>query len=117
MTITINSDIGESFGIHSFGNDDGLLPLIDTANVGCGLNAGGPAGVHEVVATAGAAVITVGAHPGLGDVVGFGRREMKVFPEEVREIVLFQVGALSAFLDAEGVFLDCIEPHGSLDGM
>src|SRR3954463_10779218 len=117
MTITINSDIGESFGIHSFGNDERLLPLIDTANVACGFHAGDPVGIHEVVARAGAAGISVGAHPGLPDPVGFGRREMKLFPEEVRDIVLYQVGALSGFLDAEGVPLDHIKPHGSLYGM
>ncbi len=117
MTITINSDIGESFGIHSFGNDERLLPLIDTANVACGFHAGDPVGIHEVVAKAGAAGISVGAHPGLPDPVGFGRREMKLFPEEVRDIVLYQVGALSGFLDAEGVPLDHIKPHGSLYGM
>ena len=117
MTITINSDIGESFGIHSFGNDERLLPLIDTANVACGFHAGDPVGIHEVVARAGAAGVSVGAHPGLPDPVGFGRREMKLFPEEVRDIVLYQVGALSGFLAAEGLSLDHIKPHGSLYGM
>src|SRR3954466_2998587 len=100
MTISINSDIGESFGIHSFGNDDGLLPLIDTANVACGFHAGDPVGISEVVAKAGAAEITVGAHPGSPDLVGFGRRETKLFPEEVRDIVLFPSGPLSSLLDA-----------------
>jgi 5-oxoprolinase (ATP-hydrolysing) subunit A len=117
MTISINSDIGESFGIHSFGNDERLLPLIDTANVACGFHAGDPVGIHEIVTKAGAAGISVGAHPGLPDPVGFGRREMKLFPEEVRDIVLYQVGALSGFLDAEGLPLDHIKPHGSLYGM
>jgi 5-oxoprolinase (ATP-hydrolysing) subunit A len=117
MNVSINSDIGESFGIHSFGNDDGLLPLIDTANVACGFHAGDPVGMHEMVAKASGAGITVGAHPGLPDPVGFGRREMKLFPEEVRDIVLYQVGALSAFLAAEGLALDHIKPHGSLYGM
>jgi 5-oxoprolinase (ATP-hydrolysing) subunit A len=117
MTISINSDIGESFGIHSFGNDERLLPLIDTANVACGFHAGDPVGIHEIITKAGAAGISVGAHPGLPDPVGFGRREMKLFPEEVRDIVLYQVGALRAFLDAEGLVLDHIKPHGSLYGM
>lgn len=115
--VSLNSDMGESFGIHSFGNDDALLPLIDTANVACGFHAGDPVGMHETVAKAAAAGVSVGAHPGLPDAVGFGRREMKLFPEEVRDLVLYQVGALKAFLDAEGLALDHIKPHGSLYAM
>lgn len=117
MTVTVNSDMGESFGIHSFGNDDGLLSLIDTANVACGFHSGDPVGIHDTVAKAAAAGVTVGAHPGLPDLAGFGRREMKLLPEEVRDLVLYQVGALSAFLKAEGLPLDHIKPHGSLYGM
>lgn len=117
MSITINSDMGESLGIHSFGNDEGLLPLIDTANVACGFHAGDPVGIRETVAAAAAAGVSVGAHPGLPDIVGFGRREMNLLPEEVRDIVLYQVAALKGFLDAEGMPLDHIKPHGSLYGM
>jgi len=115
--VTINSDMGESLGIHSFGNDEGLLPLIDTVNVACGFHAGDPSVMRETVRSAAAAGVTIGAHPGLPDIVGFGRREMKLLPDEVRDIVLYQVGALKAFLDAEGVPLDHIKAHGSLYGM
>jgi UPF0271 protein len=117
VTISVNSDMGESVGIHSFGNDDGLLEIIDTANVACGFHAGDPTGIKETVTKAAAAGITVGAHPGLPDLIGFGRREMKLLPDEVRDIVRYQVGALVAFLDAEGLQLDHIKPHGSLYGM
>lgn len=117
MTVSLNADMGESFGIHSFGHDDALLPLIDTANVACGFHAGDPVGMHETVAKAAAADVKVGAHPGLPDPVGFGRREMRLFPEEVRDLVLYQVGALVAFLNVEGLALDHIKPHGSLYGM
>ena len=117
MTVTLNSDMGESFGIHSFGNDDGLLPLIDSANVACGFHAGDPVGIHETVTKAAVAGVAIGAHPGLPDAVGFGRREMKLFAEEVRDLVLYQVAAVKGFLDAEGVPLDHIKPHGSLYGM
>lgn len=117
MAVSINSDVGESYGIHTFGNDAALLPLIDTANVACGFHAGDPVGIHETVIKAAAAGVSVGAHPGLPDPVGFGRREMRLFPDEVRDIVLYQVGALSAFLHAEGLTLDHIKPHGSLYGM
>ena len=117
MSISVNSDMGESLGIHSFGNDEGLLEFIDTANVACGFHSGDPSGMHETVLKAAAAGVTIGAHPGLPDIWGFGRREMKMEPEEVRDIVLYQVGALSAFLRATGVELDHIKPHGSLYGM
>ena len=114
MTISINSDIGESFGIHSFGNDERLLPLIDTATVACGFHAGDPVGIHEIVARAGAAGISVGAHPGPTDPVGFGRGEMQLFPEEVGDVVPYQVGALSGFVAAEGLPLAHIKPRRSL---
>ncbi|GGO70150.1 5-oxoprolinase subunit PxpA [Nonomuraea cavernae] len=117
MKVTLNSDMGESYGIHSFGNDDALLDLVDTANVACGFHAGDPSGIRETVTKAAAAGVSVGAHPGLPDPVGFGRREMKLYPDEVRDIVLYQVGALKGFLDAAGVALDHIKPHGSLYGM
>lgn len=115
--VTLNSDLGESFGIHSFGNDDALLSLIDTANVACGFHAGDPSGMAQTVEKAAAAGVTIGAHPGLPDLVGFGRREMKVSADEVRHLVLYQVGALKAFLDAAGLPLDHLKPHGSLYGM
>ncbi len=102
MRVSINSDMGESVGIHSFGHDDALLGLIDTANVACGFHAGDPSGIAETVRKAAAAGVTIGAHPGLPDLIGFGRREMKLLPDEVRDIVRYQVGALVGFLDAEG---------------
>ncbi|MFI1953429.1 5-oxoprolinase subunit PxpA [Streptomyces xinghaiensis] len=117
MPVSLNSDMGESFGIHSFGNDDALLSLVDAANIACGFHAGDPVGIHQTVAKAAAAGVAVGAHPGLPDAVGFGRREMKLYPEEVRDLVLYQVAALKGYLDAEGVPLRHIKPHGSLYGM
>ncbi|GAA3251023.1 LamB/YcsF family protein [Pseudonocardia petroleophila] len=115
--VSLNSDMGESFGIHSFGNDDALVPLIDTANVACGFHAGDPTGIRETVEKALAAGVTVGAHPGLPDLVGFGRREMKLDRDETADLVRYQVGSLVAFLDAAGASLDHIKPHGSLYGM
>jgi len=115
--VTLNSDMGESFGIHSFGNDDALVKLIDTANVACGFHAGDPTGIRETVENALAGGVTVGAHPGLPDLVGFGRREMKLERDETGDLVRYQVGALVGFLDAVGAPLDHIKPHGSLYGM
>ncbi|WP_040586982.1 5-oxoprolinase subunit PxpA [Sciscionella marina] len=115
--VSLNSDMGESLGIHSFGNDEELVGLIDTVNVACGFHAGDPSGIRETVQLALAGGVTVGAHPGLPDLVGFGRREMTLFPEETEDIVRYQVGAVAAFLKAEGAPLDHIKTHGALYGM
>ncbi|TNM38652.1 5-oxoprolinase subunit PxpA [Nocardioides albidus] len=115
--VSLNSDMGEAFGIHSFGHDDALVKLIDTANVACGFHAGDPTGIRETVQKAAAAGITVGAHPGLPDLVGFGRREMKLQRDETADLVRYQVGALVGFLADEGLPLDHIKPHGALYGM
>lgn len=115
--VTLNSDMGESFGIHSFGNDDALVGLIDTANVACGFHAGDPTGIRETVEKAIADGVTVGAHPGLPDPIGFGRREMRLERDETADLVRYQVGALVGFLHAVGAPLDHIKPHGSLYGM
>ena len=117
MPVTVNSDMGESLGLHSFGNDEALLALIDTANVACGFHSGDPSGIRATVEAAAAAGVTVGAHPGLPDLVGFGRRAMQLFPEEVRDLVQYQVGALDGFLRAAGQSLSHIKPHGALYGM
>lgn len=115
--VTVNSDMGESFGLHSFGNDPELVTLIDTANVACGFHAGDPTVLRETVELALGAGVTVGAHPGLPDLVGFGRREMKLDRGETADLVRYQVGALVAFLRAHGAPLDHLKPHGSLYGM
>ncbi|WP_158862048.1 5-oxoprolinase subunit PxpA [Leifsonia sp. AG29] len=116
-TITINADLGESVGVHSFGNDDALLRIVDTVNVACGMHAGDPTQMARTVRAAAAAGVTVGAHPGLPDIAGFGRRAMAITPEEARDLVRYQVAALVGFLDALGVPLDHIKPHGALFGM
>lgn len=109
--------MGESIGLHSFGNDGALLPIIDVANVACGFHAGDPNVLEETVAAAAANGVAVGAHPGLPDLVGFGRREMKLSGEEVENLIRYQVGALSGFLTKHNLPLSHIKPHGSLYGM
>jgi len=116
-TITVNSDMGEAFGIHSFGNDEALMPYLDVANVACGFHSGDPTAMETTVALARQHDVKVGAHPGLPDLVGFGRREMKLYPEEVESIIRYQVGALKGFLDKYDMPLNHIKPHGSLYGM
>lgn len=114
---TINSDMGESLGLHSFGNDVDLMQTVDIANVACGFHSGDPDAMAATVASAAEHGVRVGAHPGLPDIVGFGRREMKLTPEEVENLMLYQVGALNAFLRKAGLELNHIKPHGSLYGM
>jgi UPF0271 protein len=115
--VTINCDMGESFGLYRLGDDEGLMPLIDVANVACGFHASDPNHMRATVRLAKAHGVRVGAHPSLPDLQGFGRREMKVSREEIANIIVYQVGALKAFLDAEGMALNHIKPHGSLYGM
>lgn len=115
--LTLNSDMGESYGIHSFGNDEALLPLVDSINVACGMHAGDPSSMNRIVTSAAAAGVRIGAHPGLPDPVGFGRREMVLRKDEVRDLVRYQVGALWGFLDSEGLPLNHIKPHGALFAM
>ncbi|WP_138444643.1 5-oxoprolinase subunit PxpA [Sinomonas susongensis] len=115
--VLLNSDMGEGFGLHEFGNDTELMKLIDVANVACGYHAGDPDVMDRTVALAAENGVAVGAHPGLPDPAGFGRRRMALAPEEVESIILYQVGALTAFLSKHGLELSHIKPHGALYGM
>jgi UPF0271 protein len=115
--VTINCDMGEAFSIYRLGDDDSLMPLIDVANVACGFHGSDFNHMRKTVRLAKTYGVKVGAHPSLPDLQGFGRREMKIGREELTNCVLYQIGALKAFLDAEGVPLNHIKPHGSLYGM
>lgn len=116
MTI-INCDMGESFGLYRAGDDAGLMPLISAANVACGFHASDFNHMRATVRLAKRHGVRVGAHPSLPDLQGFGRREMAMPREELANCVLYQVGALKGFLDAEGMPLAHIKPHGALYGM
>lgn len=109
--------IGEKYGNWACGPDLELLPLIDIANIACGFHAGDPLIMLETVRNCKAHNILVGAHPGLPDIQGFGRREMKLSPDELTAITIYQVGALQGFSDREGVRLNHVKPHGVLYGM
>ncbi len=117
MTVTLNCDMGESFGLYKLGNDAGLMPLIDVANVACGFHASDPDHMRETVRNAKIHGVKVGAHPSLPDLQGFGRREMKMSRQEITNSVVYQVGALTGFLKAENMELNHIKPHGSLYNM
>jgi UPF0271 protein len=115
--VAINCDMGEAFSIYRCGDDDGLMPLITLANVACGFHASDPVVMRRTVALAKEHGVRVGAHPSLPDREGFGRREMKMGRDELTASVLYQVGALSAFLREQDMELNHIKPHGSLYGM
>ena len=116
-TIDLNSDLGESFGRWTLGSDAELMKTISSANVACGYHAGDPGVMRTTVKLARDAGVAVGAHPGLPDLAGFGRRNMAVSPDEVEDMVLYQVGALAAIAAAERVRLQHVKPHGALYNM
>ena len=116
-TIDLNSDLGESFGRWTLGSDAELMKVITSANVACGYHAGDPGVMRATVRLARDAGVAVGAHPGLPDLAGFGRRNMAVSAEEVEDMVLYQVGALAAIAASEGVRLQHVKPHGALYNM
>jgi len=112
--IEINCDMGEGFGRWKMGPDEELMQYIDVANIACGFHAGDPSIMLKTVRLAKKNNVKMGAHPGLQDLFGFGRRRIEVDPEDMYASILYQVGALKAFLDAEGVPLNHIKPHGEL---
>jgi 5-oxoprolinase (ATP-hydrolysing) subunit A len=114
---TINCDMGESYSIYRAGDDKGLMPLIDLANVACGFHASDFNHMRSTVQLAAKNGVKIGAHPSLPDRQGFGRREMKMSRDELANCIIYQVGALQGFLEAEGLPLNHIKPHGSLYAM
>jgi 5-oxoprolinase (ATP-hydrolysing) subunit A len=117
MTIDLNSDVGESFGAYKLGADREVMRSITSANVACGFHAGDPGVMRQTVRLARDNGVSVGAHPGFPDLVGFGRRELRASPAEVEDLVLYQIGALSAIAASEGVGLSHVKAHGALYNM
>lgn len=114
MRIDLNSDLGESFGAYRLGDDAALMPFITSANVACGLHAGDPLVMQATVRLAAQHGVAIGAHPGYPDLQGFGRRAIDFSPEEIEALVLYQLGALAGFCQAEGAPLRHVKPHGAL---
>ena len=110
----LNCDMGESFGIYRAGNDEEIMPLIDIANVACGFHASDPNHMRKTVELAKKNKVKVGAHPSFPDLQGFGRREMKMPRQDIKSMIMYQVGALKSFLDEQDMPLNHIKPHGSL---
>jgi len=117
MPVEINCDMGESFGLYKMGDDEGIMPFISQANVACGFHGSDPNHMRRTVELARKHGVKVGAHFSLPDLPGFGRREMKIDREEMANIIIYQIGALKGFLDAAGVQLAHLKPHGALYGM
>jgi len=111
--IDLNSDMGEGFGVWEMGNDFALLDYIDSTNIACGWHAGDPERMKNLVAAAINKNVSVGSHPSLPDLVGFGRREMAITPKDAYNYVLYQTGALQAFIQAQGGKLHHVKPHGA----
>jgi UPF0271 protein len=117
ITIDLNCDMGESFGAYTIGADAEVMASISSANVACGYHGGDPAVMRRTVRLAREAGVAVGAHPGFQDLAGFGRREMHLAPQEIEDMVLYQIGALSAIAQSEGVRLQHVKAHGALYNM
>lgn len=115
--IDINCDMGESFGNYKLGNDAEILKYVTSANIACGFHAGDPATMRKTVRLALENNVGIGVHPGLQDLIGFGRRNMDISPEEAYDLVVYQIGALSAFVKAEGGKIQHVKAHGALYNM
>lgn len=114
MPVDINCDMGEGFGAYQIGEDEKIIPYITSANIACGYHAGDPMVMERTVRLAKEHGVALGAHPGFPDLLGYGRRILETFPGEVRNYVLYQVGALAAFCRVNKIELQHVKPHGAL---
>jgi UPF0271 protein len=117
IEIDLNCDMGESFGIYKIGNDEEMMKHVTSISIGCGFHAGDPHVMRKTVNLAKRYGVAVGAHPGYPDLIGFGRRRLEVTPEEAKDYILYQVGALKAFCQAADIELQHVKPHGQLYNM
>ena len=114
MNIKLNCDMGESFGIWKMGYDEEIMPYIDMANLACGFHASDPLTMNKSVSLALENDVLIGAHPAYQDLVGFGRRHIVCSLEEIKSIILYQLGALNAFCKAHHTNISYLKPHGAL---
>ena len=117
MRVDLNCDLGESFGAYTLGHDELVMPHVTSANIACGFHAGDPSVMRDTVGLAVEHGVAIGAHPGFPDLVGFGRRELQATPQEVEDLVAYQIGALAGLVAAEGARLRHVKPHGALYNM
>ncbi|MBK3493654.1 LamB/YcsF family protein [Viridibacillus sp. YIM B01967] len=115
--VDLNCDLGESFGRYKLGEQEEILNYVTSANIACGFHAGDPSVMRETVKMAVAKGVKIGAHPGLPDLNGFGRRPMQITPQEGYDMVVYQIGALQGFLATFGEKMQHVKPHGALYNM
>ncbi|TYS69935.1 LamB/YcsF family protein [Sutcliffiella horikoshii] len=113
-TVDLNSDLGESFGAYTIGNDEEVLQYISTANIACGFHAGDYNVLMKTVQTAADLGVSIGAHPGFPDLAGFGRRDMHMSKKEIFNLVVYQIGAIKAAATVAGTYVHHVKPHGAL---
>lgn len=112
--VDLNCDLGEGFGMYSIGNDEAIMDYVTSVNIACGFHAGDPEIMQKTVELAMKKGVAIGAHPGYQDLVGFGRREIKMTHDAIRASIIYQVGALKSFVEASGGKLQHVKPHGAL---
>ena len=112
--IDLNCDMGESFGAWRMGSDAELMDYVSSVNIACGFHAGDPSTIRKTIETAIKKGVSVGAHPSFPDLQGFGRREMKISPPEVFDLVLYQISAVRGICESTGIKLHHVKPHGAL---
>jgi UPF0271 protein len=115
--IDLNVDCGESFGAWPMGHDEAVLPLVTSANIACGFHAGDPQVMARTCEIALRHGVGIGAHPGLPDLQGFGRRPMPLSPHEIETLVAYQIGALMAIATRAGAAVTHVKAHGALYNM
>jgi UPF0271 protein len=117
MRVDLNADVGESFGAYSIGHDLGLMKVITSANIAAGFHGGDPSVLRDTIKLAKSSGVAIGAHPGFPDLLGFGRRDLKVSAREAEDLVLYQIAAVAGVASTEGVRLQHVKPHGALFNM
>jgi UPF0271 protein len=117
LSVNLNADMGEGFGAYDIGNDDAILKIIRSANIACGFHAGDPLTMRRVVKRAKEEGVSIGAHPGFNDLWGFGRRRIDMHPDDLENIIAYQIGALQAMAACAGEKVTHVKPHGALNNM
>lgn len=117
LRVDLNCDMGESFGRWELGDDREMMRYITSANVACGFHAGDPRVIDRTVRMAKEHGVAVGAHPGFPDLVGFGRRDIALTPEEAYTDTLYQIAAVAGFCKVHGVLLQHVKPHGQINNL
>ncbi|MCS7460341.1 LamB/YcsF family protein [Paenibacillus doosanensis] len=115
--VDLNCDMGESFGAYRLGRDEEILSYVTSANIACGFHAGDAGTMRKTVKLALENGVAIGAHPGLQDLIGFGRRKMDISPQEAYDIAVYQIGALWGFVRSEGGTMQHVKAHGELYNM